>query len=95
MTSDMPIDPNEPLYCYCQQVSYGEMVACDNEDVSLLVVGCLVCRRRPTKLGKYPLLLMILFLFVLSVKSNGFTLHVSTSKPCQRVNGSVTIVGLR
>ncbi|RUS14888.1 inhibitor of growth proteins N-terminal histone-binding-domain-containing protein [Endogone sp. FLAS-F59071] len=32
-TSDMPIDPNEPLYCYCQQVSFGEMVACDNEDV--------------------------------------------------------------
>lgn len=31
---DLPIDPNEPLYCYCQQVSYGEMVACDNDDVS-------------------------------------------------------------
>ncbi|OBZ85940.1 Inhibitor of growth protein 4 [Choanephora cucurbitarum] len=30
---DLPIDPNEPLYCYCQQVSYGEMVACDNTDV--------------------------------------------------------------
>ncbi|KAG1449689.1 hypothetical protein G6F56_008571 [Rhizopus delemar] len=29
---DMPIDPNEPLYCYCQQVSFGEMVACDNQD---------------------------------------------------------------
>ncbi|CAG8508703.1 3685_t:CDS:2, partial [Acaulospora morrowiae] len=28
---DMPIDPNEPLYCYCNNVSYGEMVACDNE----------------------------------------------------------------
>jgi hypothetical protein len=34
--ADMPIDPNEPLYCYCQQVSYGEMVACDNDDVSIL-----------------------------------------------------------
>lgn len=33
---DMPIDPNEPLYCYCQQISYGEMVACDNTDVSLI-----------------------------------------------------------
>lgn len=32
--ADLPIDPNEPLYCYCQQVSYGEMVACDNTDVS-------------------------------------------------------------
>lgn len=23
------IDPNEPAYCYCGQVSWGEMVACD------------------------------------------------------------------
>lgn len=27
---DMPIDPNEPRYCYCNQVSFGVMVACDN-----------------------------------------------------------------
>lgn len=27
-------DPNEPRYCLCNQVSYGDMVACDNEDVS-------------------------------------------------------------
>jgi hypothetical protein len=32
---DMPVDPNEPTYCLCQQVSYGEMIACDNADVSL------------------------------------------------------------
>lgn len=25
-------DPNEPRYCVCNQVSYGDMVACDNED---------------------------------------------------------------
>jgi len=24
-------DPNEPRYCLCNQVSYGDMVACDNE----------------------------------------------------------------
>lgn len=24
-------DKDEPLYCFCQQVSYGEMVACDGE----------------------------------------------------------------
>lgn len=29
---DMPLDPNEPRYCTCQQVSFGEMIACDNED---------------------------------------------------------------
>ena len=29
------IDPNEPRYCLCGDVSYGEMVGCDNDDVSL------------------------------------------------------------
>uniref|UniRef100_A0A6G1SF99 Inhibitor of growth protein n=1 Tax=Aceria tosichella TaxID=561515 RepID=A0A6G1SF99_9ACAR len=31
-TVDMPPDPNEPRYCTCQQVSFGEMIACDNKD---------------------------------------------------------------
>lgn len=34
-TADAPIDPSEPLYCICQQVSFGEMVACDNNLVRL------------------------------------------------------------
>ncbi|XP_050414546.1 inhibitor of growth protein 3 [Patella vulgata] len=25
-------DPNEPRYCLCNEVSYGDMVGCDNED---------------------------------------------------------------
>ncbi|XP_023218911.1 inhibitor of growth protein 3-like isoform X1 [Centruroides sculpturatus] len=29
---DWSYDPNEPRYCICNQVSYGDMVACDNED---------------------------------------------------------------
>ncbi|KAK4766470.1 hypothetical protein SAY87_008112 [Trapa incisa] len=28
---DQPIDPNEPTYCVCHQVSFGDMIACDNE----------------------------------------------------------------
>ncbi|KAG1376217.1 hypothetical protein G6F61_007787 [Rhizopus arrhizus] len=28
----MGIDPNEPKYCYCNQVSFGDMVACDGEN---------------------------------------------------------------
>lgn len=28
---DPPIDPDEPTYCLCDQVSYGEMIGCDNE----------------------------------------------------------------
>ena len=27
---DWTYDPNEPRYCVCNQVSYGDMVACDN-----------------------------------------------------------------
>ncbi|ORZ29298.1 hypothetical protein BCR44DRAFT_1396857, partial [Catenaria anguillulae PL171] len=26
------VDPNEPLYCTCQSVAHGEMVACDDSD---------------------------------------------------------------
>ena len=29
----MPVDPNEPTYCFCNRVSFGEMVGCDNPDV--------------------------------------------------------------
>ena len=32
--SSWNVDPNEPRYCLCNDVSYGEMVGCDNEDVS-------------------------------------------------------------
>jgi len=24
-------DPNEPTYCYCKRVSFGEMVGCEND----------------------------------------------------------------
>lgn len=30
---EIEIDPNEPRYCYCNQVSFGDMVACDGENV--------------------------------------------------------------
>lgn len=32
---DPPIDPDEPTYCLCQQISYGEMIGCDNERCSI------------------------------------------------------------
>ncbi|KAJ7976369.1 PHD finger protein ING [Quillaja saponaria] len=32
MDVDQPIDPNEPTYCVCHQVSFGDMIACDNEN---------------------------------------------------------------
>lgn len=30
------LDPDEQKYCMCQQVSYGEMVACDNQEVRFI-----------------------------------------------------------
>lgn len=29
---DMPVDPNEPVYCYCRGPSSGTMVGCENEE---------------------------------------------------------------
>ncbi|SCZ97589.1 BZ3500_MvSof-1268-A1-R1_Chr4-3g07274 [Microbotryum saponariae] len=29
-----PVDPNEPTYCFCERVSFGQMVGCENEDCS-------------------------------------------------------------
>jgi len=34
-TQNMPIDPNEPTYCLCNRVSFGEMVGCDNPDCKI------------------------------------------------------------
>lgn len=34
LEDEPPIDPNEPVYCYCGQVSWGEMVACDGANCS-------------------------------------------------------------
>lgn len=36
--ADWTYDPNEPRYCICNQVSYGDMVACDNGDVGAVVI---------------------------------------------------------
>lgn len=29
--NDEPSDPSEPTYCLCDQISYGEMICCDND----------------------------------------------------------------
>jgi len=46
---DMPVDPNEPTYCLCQQVSYGEMVGCDNQDcpIEWFHFGCMEIQSKP------------------------------------------------
>ncbi|CAK9302691.1 unnamed protein product [Gordionus sp. m RMFG-2023] len=46
---DMPVDPNEPTYCVCHQVSYGEMIGCDNLDclVEWFHFGCVGLTHKP------------------------------------------------
>ncbi|KAL5848687.1 hypothetical protein ACOSQ4_006700 [Xanthoceras sorbifolium] len=49
MELDLPVDPNEPTYCFCNQVSYGEMVACDNPDCKIewFHFGCVGLKEQP------------------------------------------------
>ena len=46
---DMPVDPNEPTYCLCHQVSYGEMIGCDNADcpIEWFHFGCVGLQSKP------------------------------------------------
>jgi len=46
---DMPVDPNEPVYCLCHQVSYGEMIGCDNQDcpIEWFHFGCMDLTTKP------------------------------------------------
>merc|ERR1712018_833566 len=50
---DMPVDPNEPTYCLCQQVSYGEMIGCDNVDcpIEWFHFGCMQLTNKPRASG--------------------------------------------
>ncbi|XP_013400628.1 inhibitor of growth protein 3 [Lingula anatina] len=42
-------DPNEPRYCVCNQVSYGDMVGCDNQDcpIEWFHYGCVGLTQAP------------------------------------------------
>lgn len=46
---DMPVDPNEPTYCICHQVSYGQMIACDNPEcpIEWFHIGCMGLNQIP------------------------------------------------
>ncbi|ERN15806.1 PHD finger protein ING1 isoform X1 [Amborella trichopoda] len=49
MDLDLPVDPNEPTYCFCNQVSYGEMIACDNTycKIEWFHFGCVGLKEQP------------------------------------------------
>ncbi|TVU48417.1 hypothetical protein EJB05_08053 [Eragrostis curvula] len=46
---ELPVDPNEPTYCLCNQVSYGEMIACDNNECKIewYHFGCVGLKEQP------------------------------------------------
>ncbi|KAI9838285.1 MAG: hypothetical protein M1819_005553 [Sarea resinae] len=48
-------DDSEPRYCYCNQVSYGEMVACDADDCprEWFHLSCVGLSKAPTKNAKW------------------------------------------
>ena len=39
---DGKLDPNEPIYCFCNYISYGDMVKCDNPKVCLSIYKSIV-----------------------------------------------------
>ncbi|KAI6150939.1 hypothetical protein BKA82DRAFT_4121814 [Pisolithus tinctorius] len=48
-------DPNERRYCYCHQVSFGTMIACDNKSCKLewFHLGCTGLSELPSKKSKW------------------------------------------
>ncbi|KAH7927703.1 hypothetical protein BV22DRAFT_1031467 [Leucogyrophana mollusca] len=50
-----PVAPNEPRYCYCNQVSYGVLIGCDNSDCKLewFHLGCTGLSEVPNKKTKW------------------------------------------
>ncbi|KAH9857773.1 hypothetical protein C2E23DRAFT_881342 [Lenzites betulinus] len=46
---DLPPDPSEPRYCFCHQVSFGDMIACDNKGCvrEWFHIGCVGLTRIP------------------------------------------------
>nr|XP_046219612.1 inhibitor of growth protein 1-like [Oncorhynchus gorbuscha]XP_046219613.1 inhibitor of growth protein 1-like [Oncorhynchus gorbuscha] len=46
---DLPIDPDEPTYCLCEQVSYGEMIGCDNNEclIEWFHFSCVALHHKP------------------------------------------------
>lgn len=50
-----PDDPNEPKYCYCNRGSYGDMIACDNDQCprEWFHFGCTGLREPPDEIEKW------------------------------------------
>lgn len=61
---DGDVDGDEPTYCYCNSVSYGEMVACDSDDCARewFHLACVGLKVAPGSKSKFSLLLKFCFL---------------------------------
>ena len=48
-SANIEIDPDEPTYCLCDQVSYGEMIGCDNNlcPIEWFHFGCVQLQGNP------------------------------------------------
>jgi len=59
MDDDGEADANEPRYCICNQVSFGEMVGCDNDSCvrEWFHLGCVGLRTAPKANGQLSLFL--------------------------------------
>lgn len=75
---DMNEDPaEEQRYCLCKDVSYGDMILCDNRRVYEFIQFHLLNYKKKS------------FLFYLSVLLNGFTLHALVLIQHRKENGFV------
>ena len=47
--ANIDIDPDEPTYCLCDQVSYDEMIGCDNDlcPIERFHFGCVLLQGKP------------------------------------------------
>ena len=73
-------DADEPRYCYCNQVSYGEMVACDNPHClrEWFHLACVGLSRPPSSKCKFSF--FFLFFFFFSFWRFRFQLHIRERK---------------
>lgn len=72
--ADDPDDPNEPKYCYCGQGSFGEMIACDNDECPMewFHLGCTGLRAVPGDNGKsIDVSSLVLHVLIQASQSNG------------------------
>ena len=59
-------EEGEPRYCYCNEVSFGEMVACDNDACprEWFHLSCVGLTKPPGKNGMCPCKIKVLEVFV-------------------------------